>query len=82
MHFQRNLPQIHGNLAGMIFRLHAPIILAVLLLLTVNYFQARERSVLLANSLYSDYIEYIFASLCIMLGSMLLGELHERDLKK
>ena len=82
MHLPSLPPIFSGRLSRLIFYLHAPLILISLITLIIMYFKAREKDPVLANLLCPLHLEYILASLCIMLGSMLLGELHERDLER
>ena len=56
-----------------------PIITVFLVALLISYLIDREIDPLLANRTYPAFLEYIIASLVIVLGGALLAELGNRD---
>ena len=56
-----------------------PIITVFLVALLISYLIDREIDPLLANRTYPAFLEYIIASLVIVLGGALLAELGDRD---
>ena len=70
--------KIHKT-AKLILCSQLPIITIALVALLISYLTDRKIDPLLANHTYPAHLEYIMASLAIMLGGCVLAELAERD---
>ncbi len=71
-----------GKGAKLILSLLLPVLTVSLIRLLISYLIEREVAPLYAVRYYSGMLEYIFASLAIIVGGAMLADIAEYDAKK
>ena len=73
------MKQKRRKTAKIILHTQLPLITIVLIALLISYLSDRKADHLLANRTYPAFLEYIVASITIVLGGCLLAELGDRS---